>query len=72
MEVFAVIVAAFFILFIIPVICGQYASSIGRSYWVWFTIACFLSFITLFVLLTLPDLSDAEDEEKELPDNRNH
>lgn len=62
-------------LFAIPAITGYFAYSHGRSFWLWFTIGCFLPVIANFIIAylcrkeaikakrrKLSDLSRYEDE----------
>jgi phosphotransferase system glucose/maltose/N-acetylglucosamine-specific IIC component len=73
---FALIGMAF--LFAIPAVTGYFAYSHGRSFWLWFTIGCFLPIIANFIIAflcrkeaikaqkrKLSDLSRYEDEEME-------
>jgi len=45
---------------IMPVITGVMATLYGRSFWFWFLISILLPYVANLVLLSLPDLSEAE------------
>lgn len=53
---------------IVPGICGYYAHTHGRSFWLWFAIGCILPIISYVILLLLPDKT--HPLEKELEDIR--
>ncbi|MEM6844344.1 MAG: hypothetical protein AAF944_05780 [Bacteroidota bacterium] len=40
-------------LFAVPAITGYFAYSHGRSFWLWFTLGCFLPFIANIILAVL-------------------
>lgn len=42
----------------IPAICGYYAYTRGRSFWLWFLIGCVLPVISYFIIILLPDKSN--------------
>ncbi len=44
-------------IFGIPIISGLFAQRMGRRFWVWFIIGCFLPFISAIIIFFLPDLS---------------
>lgn len=46
-----------FIPFVFPVIGGVMAKCFGRKFWVWFWLSVPLPFISLIILLSLPDKS---------------
>jgi hypothetical protein len=44
-----------FAAFGLPYISGAFARSIGRPFWLWFTIGCAVPFISVIILYFLPD-----------------
>jgi hypothetical protein len=52
---------AFFgsILFCVPLTSAFLAKKMGRSFWRWFAMGCVLPFISVFILLLLPEAKPA-------------
>ena len=49
----------------VPAICGYYAFTRGRSFWLWFFIGCILPVFSYFILIMLPDKTDPADTDLE-------
>lgn len=49
----------------IPLICGYFAYTRGRSFWLWFVLGLFLPGIAHLILVCLPDKSDPLEKELE-------
>ncbi len=45
----------------IPLLCGYYAYTHGRSFWLWFLIGTALPIVSYFILLLLPDKTNPVD-----------
>lgn len=52
MPILAFFVAIFFL---VPLISANLARRLGRSFGVWFALGCVLPFVSVFILLLLPD-----------------
>ncbi len=50
---------------IVPTICGYYAHTHGRSFWLWFAIGCMLPIVSYIILLLLPDKTHPLEKELE-------
>ena len=50
-----------FIPFMFPILGGCMARCFGRKFWLWFWISLLLPFISLIILLSLPDRSKKPD-----------
>lgn len=55
-------------LFAIPAITGYFAYSHGRSFWLWFTIGCFLPIIANFIIAYLCRKEAIKAERRKLAD----
>ena len=51
-----------------PLSTAHFASSQGRSFWLWFFLTLFLPGISMFILIFLPDKSVKEKDEQQQND----
>jgi hypothetical protein len=47
-------------IFHVPLITAFLARRLGRSFWKWFAIGCVLPFVSVFILLLLPEIKSGE------------
>ncbi len=54
-----------FMLLSLPLVGGHFASTRGRSFWLWFFICMFLPIIGYFIVILLPNLANPLEKELE-------
>ena len=54
---FMFILSALFVMMVFPFAGACMAKNFGRSFWIWFWLSVPLPFITLIILISLPDKS---------------
>jgi hypothetical protein len=63
------LIDALFFLFLamlsLPLVGGHFASTRGRSFWLWFFICLFLPVIGYFIIILLPNLANPLEKELE-------